>query len=96
MKMIDKGFLNKLFTQTIENLDSIDAKITTLLTKHDNISQMGSIVLAILQVGICELLYFPTPYKVVIDEYVTMARDFYTASEVSFINGILDKIASQR
>lgn len=95
IKMIDKNFLYKIFQQTIENLPSIDLQITNLTTKQQEISQFSSVLRAILRVGACELLFFPTPYKVVIDEYVTLANDFYAIAEVNFINGILDKIANQ-
>ncbi len=95
IKMIDKNFLYKIFQQTIENLPAIDLQITNLATKQQEISQFSSVLRAILRAGACELLFFPTPYKVVIDEYVTLANDFYTIAEVNFINGILDKIANQ-
>lgn len=94
IKLIDKSYLSKLFTQTIANLEAIDAQITQLLTKQESVQQLDSILRAILRVSICELQHFSTPYKVVIDEYVTLAREFYTANEVNFINGILDKIAN--
>jgi N utilization substance protein B len=95
LKLIDKNFLNKIFQETTQNLEKIDTKITSLLTKQQNISQLSSMLRAILRVGVCELLFFPTPYKVVIDEYVTLAKDFYSLTEVNFINSILDKVANQ-
>ncbi len=95
INLIDKKFLNKIFQKTIENLTAIDLQITNLTTKQQEMSRLSSVLRAILRVGACELLFFPTPYKVVIDEYVTLANEFYSAAEVSFINGMLDKIANQ-
>ena len=95
IKMIDKKFLHKIFQQTIENLPAIDLQITNLATKQQEMSRLSHVLRAILRVGVCELLFFPTPYKVVIDEYVTLANDFYAIAEVNFINVILDKIANQ-
>ncbi len=95
INLIDKKFLNKIFQKTIENLAAIDLQITNLTTKQQEMSRLSSVLRAILRVGACELLFFPTPYKVVIDEYVTLANEFYSAAEVSFINGMLDKIANQ-
>ncbi len=95
IKMIDKKFLHKIFQQTIENLPAIDLQITNLVTRQQEMSRLSSVLRAILRVGACELLFFPTPYKVVIDEYVTLANEFYSIAEVNFINGMLDKIANQ-
>jgi N utilization substance protein B len=33
------------------------------------------------------------PARVVINEYVEIARDFYTEKEPALVNGVLDKIA---
>lgn len=95
IRMIDKKFLHKIFQQTIENLPAIDLQITNLVTRQQEMSRLSSVLRAILRVGACELLFFPTPYKVVIDEYVTLANEFYSIAEVNFINGMLDKIANQ-
>jgi N utilization substance protein B len=95
INLIDKKFLNKIFQKTIESLAAIDLQITNLTTKQQEMSRLSSVLRAILRVGACELLFFPTPYKVVIDEYVTLANEFYSAAEVNFINGMLDKIANQ-
>lgn len=95
INLIDKKFLNKIFQKTIENQAAIDLQITNLTTKQQEMSRLSSVLRAILRVGACELLFFPTPYKVVIDEYVTLTNEFYSAAEVSFINGMLDKIANQ-
>lgn len=95
INLIDKKFLNKIFQKTIENQAAIDLQITNLTTKQQEMSRLSSVLRAILRVGACELLFFPTPYKVVIDEYVTLNNEFYSAAEVSFINGMLDKIANQ-
>jgi N utilization substance protein B len=47
----------------------------------------------IIQMGICELLYFETiPTKVTINEYIDLAKDYSTIQSGQFINGILDNI----
>ena len=46
-----------------------------------------------LRCAVAELLYFDTPYKIVIKEYIKISSTFFSDAEVSFINGILDKIA---
>ncbi|MEE9328914.1 MAG: transcription antitermination factor NusB, partial [Parvularculaceae bacterium] len=51
---------------------------------------------AILRAGIFELIRRPdVPYRVVIDEYVELANNFFDegTTEASFINGVLDSAA---
>ncbi len=47
----------------------------------------------IMQMGLCELLYFETiPTKVTINEYIDLAKDYSTPQSGQFVNGILDNI----
>jgi len=92
---IDKKFFQRLFEGVVENLAQVDAKIVILFSKQQKMPELSSIVRCILRIATGELLFCPTPAKVVIDEYVTLAREFYGSNEVSFINGVLDNIASQ-
>src|SRR5690606_3144225 len=49
--------------------------------------------LLILQMGVCELLYFPTiPTKVTINEYIELAKRYSTPQSGQFVNGVLDNI----
>jgi transcription antitermination protein NusB len=56
----------------------------------DRIAMMD---LIILQLGITELLYFPSiPTKVSINEYIDLAKAYSTMQSGQFVNGVLDKI----
>ena len=46
----------------------------------------------VLRLGAFELLYTETPYKVVINEAIELARRFGNANSAQFVNGILDKL----
>ena len=46
----------------------------------------------ILRVSVFELLYTETPYKVIIDEAVELAKRYGSEESSAFINGIIDKI----
>lgn len=49
--------------------------------------------MVLMQMGVCEFLYFPTiPPKVTINEYIDLAKDYSTAQSGHFVNGILDGI----
>jgi N utilization substance protein B len=47
----------------------------------------------LMDMGICEFLYFPTiPTKVTINEYIDLAKTYSTPQSGQFVNGILDNI----
>ena len=47
----------------------------------------------LMQMGLCELLYFETiTTKVSINEYIDLAKDYSTEQSGHFVNGILDNI----
>ncbi len=47
----------------------------------------------LMQMGVCEFLYFETiPTKVTINEYIDIAKDYSTPQSGHFVNGILDTI----
>jgi N utilization substance protein B len=45
--------------------------------------------LAILELAIFEMKYMDTPHPVVINECVTIIKDYSTEKSVNFVNGIL-------
>ena len=46
----------------------------------------------VLRLGTYELMYTETPYRVVINEAVELAKRFGNANSAQFVNGILDKV----
>ena len=50
---------------------------------------------ALLRLGCFELQYrIDVPYRVVIDEYVELAKTFGAEASHKYINGILDRVAA--
>lgn len=92
VNLLDKTFLHSLYQNMVEHIEEIDHKISRLLTKQEDISGLDSVKKAILRTAITELTYFTTAPKIVINEYVTIAGEFYSPAEVNFINAVLDKI----
>ena len=61
--------------------------------KNWDADRIAALDLIILQMGVCELLYFETiPTKVTINEYIDIAKAYSTAQSGQFINGLLDNI----
>jgi N utilization substance protein B len=88
-------FARKLLTGILQNLDKIDTIIKEHLIDWD-FDRLDKVDKQILRVGIYELLYTDTPYQIVIDEAVKIAKNFSEDKAKSFINGILDRVAKEK
>lgn len=86
-----------LFAKTLLTT-SIDKKEYTLEVikpklKNWDAERIALLDMIIMQMGVCELLYFDTiPTKVTINEYIDLAKDYSTEQSGHFVNGILDNI----
>src|SRR5690606_8007502 len=55
--------------------------------------RIAAIDMLLMEMGVCEFLYFPTiPTKVTINEYIDLAKAYSTPQSGQFVNGILDNI----
>ena len=81
-------FADGLVHGTWAKIAGVDAKITTI-SENWRLERILKINLAILRLGIFELLHTDTPKAVVIDEAVELAK--YFGADTGFINGILDR-----
>lgn len=74
----------------------IDPLIHTSLTNDWPLARIDSILRAILRAGVFELSSRKdVPAKVVITEYVDIAKAFFDEDEPGMVNGVLDRIARQ-
>jgi len=87
-------FAQKLLTGVLQNLDKIDTIIKEHLIDWD-FDRLDKVDKQILRVAIYELLDTDTPFQIVIDEAVKIAKNFSEDKAKSFINGILDRIAKE-
>lgn len=89
----------KLSTQDKSELKEVLGQISKINSIIDSyaakfsIEKMAKIDLSILQLGIYELIKTPrTPYKVVADEYIELAKEFGADRSPQLVNGILGKL----
>jgi N utilization substance protein B len=55
--------------------------------------RIAALDLILLQMGVCEFLYFETiPTKVTINEYIDLAKEYSTPQSGQFVNGLLDNL----
>ncbi|MDQ2862220.1 MAG: transcription antitermination factor NusB [Bacteroidota bacterium] len=61
--------------------------------KNWDAERIASLDMILMQMGICEFLYFETiPPRVTINEYIDLAKEYSTEQSGHFVNGILDNI----
>jgi len=87
-------FAKNLINGILQNLDKIDTIIKEHLIDW-SFERLDKVDKQILRVGIYELLYTDTPFQIVIDEAVKIAKNFSEDKAKSFINGILDRVAKE-
>ena len=85
-------FTRLLLTGTVENIQAIDAMIKKHLENWD-FSRLNKVDLAILRMSTYSLMYqSETAPSIVIDEAISISRDYGTDDSYRFINGVLDAI----
>nr|WP_317168037.1 transcription antitermination factor NusB [Blattabacterium cuenoti] len=85
-------FIIDLYRNTIFHKKEFNDLISTISNNWD-IKRISVIDLIILQMSICEFLYFPNiPPKATMNEYIEITKIFCTEKSKIFINGILDQI----
>ncbi len=92
----DKDFLEKLIEEVMGNQEVLDQEIEERLVNWE-LHRIADIDKLILQMAIAELKYMPDiPPRVVLNEYIELAKTFSTPSSNVFINGILDKFIKDK
>ena len=87
-------FAAELVVGVGEHLDEIDAVIRTY-AQGWTLERMPSIDRALLRIGVFELLHRPdVPTGAIIDEAVTLAKEFSTDDSGRFVNGLLAAVAA--
>lgn len=94
-KGADLPYFRKLFRQTVNQLDAVDAALAPELDR--SLEELDPIERAVLRLAAYELLFErDVPYKVVINEAIEVAKAFGAEDSHKYINGVLDKVAAHR
>lgn len=78
-----------------ENGSEINEMISKNLKTGWTINRISKIDLALLKLAIYEMNYMGTPYKIIINEAVNMAKKYGEENSPSFVNGVLAKIVAE-
>lgn len=84
--------MNGIFLQEAE----IEKMISQNLKEKWDIGRISKVNLALLKLGIYEMVYSKLPYKVVVNEVVELAKKYGENTSPSFVNGILANIIKQK
>lgn len=91
----DLLFAKDLFRKTLLNSSKFSEEISVKTTNWDS-ERLASLDGILLKMALCEFQKFPSiPYKVTINEYLEIAKEYSTPKSSLFINGILDKIVKE-
>lgn len=91
-KKVDLAYFQDILHQAPANMSEVEAAFTPYLDRE--LSELDPIELSLLRLGGYELLKrIDVPYKVVINEAVSLAKKFGASEGHKFINGVLDKVA---
>lgn len=74
-----------------ENDEEITKIISENLKSGWTIDRISTVDLSLLKLAIYEIKYIKTPYKIIINEVVNMAKKYGEETAGSFINGVLAK-----
>ena len=90
-----KIYINSTVEGIENNITEIESKISENLKKDWKIERISKINLVLLKLAIYEMIYTDTPYKVVINEAIELAKKYGDDTSPTFINGILASIVKE-
>ncbi len=90
----DAGWFRDLMHGVVAEQREIDPRVHTALARDWPLKRIDSILRATLRAGVFELIRRKdVPARVVISEYVEVAKAFFSEDEPRMVNAVLDRIA---
>lgn len=95
-RQADAAWFRDIVAGVVAEQRAIDPMIHTALTEDWPLKRVDATLRAVLRCGTYELLRRPdVPGRVIITEYIDVARAFFTDDEPKLVNGVLDRIAHE-
>jgi N utilization substance protein B len=90
-----RGFADDLFRVAVTNQERID-KLIAAHSKHWRLERMAAVDRNLLRMAVGEMIgYRGTPFPVVINEALEIARRYSAPESTQFLNGLLDAVARE-
>ncbi|WP_181702919.1 transcription antitermination factor NusB [Chthonobacter albigriseus] len=95
-RQADAAWFRDIVAGVVGEQRTIDPLVHTALVEDWPLKRVDATLRAILRCGTYELLRRPdVPGKVIITEYIDVARAFFTDDEPKLVNGVLDRLAHE-
>ena len=86
-----RDFALKLMETTLANQETIDEQLTKAL-EHWKMSRLPAVIRNLLRLAVCEMIVMAeSPFQVVVNEAVEMARQYMDEDSAKFVNGVLER-----
>lgn len=90
----DRELFVSLLRGTLNNVDSLQTEFEPFI--HRTVHELSPVERAILLLGTHELKHnIETPYRVIINEAIELAKGYGGTEGHRFVNGVLDKLAAK-
>lgn len=90
----DQEYFERLLLGAIQHINELDEIMSAHLDRR--ISALNPVELAIMRLAIYEMAHcIETPYKVVIDEALELAKEYGAVDGYKYVNAILDAVAKK-
>ncbi len=94
MERVDIDYYKQILYGVPKNLQLIEEELVPFLDR--NIESLNPVELAILRIGAFEILQcMDIPYRVVLDEAISLAREFGSQDGYKYVNGVLHNLAKK-
>lgn len=95
-RQADAAWFRDIVAGVVAEQRTIDPMIHTALVQDWPLKRVDATLRAILRCGAYELLRRPdVPGRVIITEYIDVARAFFEEDEPKLVNGVLDRLAHE-
>lgn len=92
MEKVDTDYFCRLLYGIPKHIRELETQITPFLDRK--LSELNPIELTTLRIGCFELFHCPEiPYKVVLDESVSLTKTFGSQDGHKYVNGVLNNLA---
>lgn len=94
MDKVDSDYFCRLLHGVPEQVNQLEESLAPFVDRE--ISGLNPIELTVLRIGAFELLSCPEiPYKVVLDESISLTKEFGSQDGYKYVNGVLNNLANQ-
>ncbi len=95
LKGAQKNYFSEIFNGVPKQLKAIDEALAEFVDRP--VEKIDPVERAVLRIGVYELINrLDTPYKVIINEGVNLAKCFGADGSHKYVNSILDKVSKKK